>query len=496
MPDALPAEDERTPLLPSSSSPPSPDETTLAPTEEDLLAEAAAEVAAEGDHPLPKLQVFLLCWAAIVEPVAFFSIFPFINQMIFETGGVDEADVGFLSGVIESLFSLTQTVFMLLWGRAADRYGRKPVLVVSLAGVAVGSTLFGFSRTVWQMIVLRSVAGIFAGITVTVRTMLSENSTPKNQARAFSFFAFATNLGIFVGPLIGGALSKPCEQYPSIFGQLTLFVDYPYLLPCIAAGAMSGVGALLSVFFLHETRPLRDGKTHDHAVQIDPPPIREILAAPGVIPVIIIFQYALLLGIAFTAVAPIFFYTAIDLGGFGYSPAQISLYLAGCGISQAIWLLIAFPPLQRRLGTGNLLRICAWAWPVAFCFFPLLNALLRNGQTTAFWIIVPISVVGASGVSMAFTGVQLALNDIAPSHLALGTLNGLALSIMSAVRAITPATFASIFAYGIKYQILAGYFCWAVLIVTALGFIVALRWLPEKAEGRAVPVKAVDEPEA
>ncbi|KZT59576.1 MFS general substrate transporter [Calocera cornea HHB12733] len=385
---------------------------------------------------------------------------------------------------------------MLLWGRAADKYGRKPVLVISLAGVAIGSTLFGFSRNVLQMMLLRSFAGIFAGITVTVRTMLSENSNPNNQARAFSFFAFATNLGIFVGPLIGGALSKPCEQYPFIFGKFALFVDFPYLLPCIAAGAMSGAGAILSMFFLKETRPIRDGKTHDHAVPIAPPSIREILAAPGVLPVIIIFQFAMLLGTAFTAVAPIFFTMSIALGGFGFSPAQISLYLAGCGISQALWLLVAFPPLQRRLGTGNLLRVCAWAWPVAFCFFPLLSALLRNGQTTAFWLIVPLSVIGASGVSMAFTGVQLALNDIAPSHLALGTLNGLALSLMSAVRAITPALFASIYAYGVKYQILAGYFCWAVLIATALGFVVALRWLPPQAEGRAEPAKVVDEREA
>ncbi|EJU00550.1 MFS general substrate transporter [Dacryopinax primogenitus] len=450
----------------------------------------------DGDHPLPKLQIFLLCWGAIVEPIAFFSIFPFINQMIFETGGVDEASVGFLSGVIESIFSLTQTVFMLLWGRAADRYGRKPVLVISLAGVTVASTFFGFSQTVWQMIVLRSVAGVFAGITVTVRTMISENSTPKNQARAFSFFAFATNLGIFVGPLIGGALSKPCTQYPTVFGNFALFEQYPYLLPCIAAGAMSGVGALLSVLFLKETRPIRDGKTHDHATIIQPPRIKEILAAPGVIPVIIIYQYALLLGIAFTAVAPIFFYTPIPLGGFGYSPPQISLFLAGCGISQAVWLLVAFPIFQRKWGTGNLLRACAWAWPISFSLFPLLSALIRNGQETLYWTLVPVAVVGPSGVSMAFTAVQLALNDIAPSHLALGTLNGLALSLMSAVRAVTPATFASIFAFGIKHQILAGYLAWAVMIVTAVGFIVVLRWLPEKAEGRPILKKPLDEQDA
>jgi MFS family permease len=66
----------------------------------------------------------------------------------------------------ESLFSLTQMILMITWGRAADRFGRKPVLVFSLVGVAVATALFGLSRTVWQMIVLRCLAGVFAGTVV------------------------------------------------------------------------------------------------------------------------------------------------------------------------------------------------------------------------------------------------------------------------------------------------------------------------------------------
>jgi len=55
---------------------------------------------------------------------------------------------------------------MVLWGRAADRLGRKPVLVFSLTGVGIATGLFGFSKTVWQMILFRCVAGISAGTIV------------------------------------------------------------------------------------------------------------------------------------------------------------------------------------------------------------------------------------------------------------------------------------------------------------------------------------------
>ncbi|EHL01294.1 hypothetical protein M7I_2762 [Glarea lozoyensis 74030] len=52
------------------------------------------------DKPLPKLQIALLCFARLIEPMAFFGIFPFVNKMIQETGGLKEEDVGFYSGLI------------------------------------------------------------------------------------------------------------------------------------------------------------------------------------------------------------------------------------------------------------------------------------------------------------------------------------------------------------------------------------------------------------
>lgn len=55
------------------------------------------------DKPLPRAQIFLLCYCRVVEPIAFFSIFPYINQMILATGGVREEDVGFYSGLIVCL---------------------------------------------------------------------------------------------------------------------------------------------------------------------------------------------------------------------------------------------------------------------------------------------------------------------------------------------------------------------------------------------------------
>ena len=161
-------------------------------------------------------------------------------------------DVGFYAGLIESLFSVTQMLCMIHWGWLADRIGRRPVLVVSNLGVAVGSAAFGFSTSVWQMILFRCLCGLFAGSMVTVRTMFSENSTAKTQARAFSFYAVAGNLGIFIGPLIGGSLADPAHQYPKVFGRVELFRQHPYALPALVSGGFSLTSALMNTVFLKE----------------------------------------------------------------------------------------------------------------------------------------------------------------------------------------------------------------------------------------------------
>lgn len=153
--------------------------------------------------PFPYLQILVLCFVSLGEPLAYFSIFPYVNEMIFRTGDIPEAEVGYWAGFIESLFSLVQMGLMIFYGRAADRLGRKPVLVFSMAGVSGAVALFGLSRTLWQMILFRCVAGLFAGSVVTIRCMLSENCDRAGQAKAFSWFMFTRQLGILFGPIIG-----------------------------------------------------------------------------------------------------------------------------------------------------------------------------------------------------------------------------------------------------------------------------------------------------
>jgi hypothetical protein len=123
---AIKASNETTPLLATIAAGP-----TAEPTEASPQADQVDDY--DEDAPLPKLQIGLLCLCRLVEPVAFFAIFPYINQMI-ENSGVATEDVGFYSGLIESLFSATQMCVMIFWGKVRDSPQGSIITLLILVG--------------------------------------------------------------------------------------------------------------------------------------------------------------------------------------------------------------------------------------------------------------------------------------------------------------------------------------------------------------------------
>ena len=101
--------------------------------------------------------------------------------------------------------------------------------------------------------------------------------------------------------------------------------------------------------------------------------------------------------------APVFWFTSVELGGFSFQENTISWFLALGGISQALWMLLVFPFLQPRISTGGVLKACACVWPFLFALNPIANLVLRAHKDAVFWTIAPIAVVFGSGCSMAFS---------------------------------------------------------------------------------------------
>lgn len=198
--------------------------------------------------------------------------------------------------------------------------------------------------------------------------------------------------------MAGGGLANPADQFPRVF-DTPLWRQYPYALATFVAGALVLSSAATSLLFLKETLKRKS----DGASKTEPPMTTwEVLKAPGVAMVLYIQGHTMLLSLSYTAVSPVFMYTNVRLGGFGFSDQQIAMFLAIAGASQAFWILLVFPPLQKKFSTGTVLRGTAMAWPFFMAAYPILNEFLRNGWTLAFWIITPIAFVIGSGVAMVF----------------------------------------------------------------------------------------------
>ncbi|GAA5865394.1 hypothetical protein JCM3774_005622 [Rhodotorula dairenensis] len=214
--------------------------------------------------PLPLKQVLVLCLMRFAEPVAFSLIFPFISQFIEDLKVTDDPSrIGYYAGIIESLFAFTTFSTVLAWGRLSDRIGRKPVLIIGLTGVTVSIVSFGMSKAFWMLVVSRCFGGALNGNVAVIKSMLGEITDESNQARAFSFLPLAWSLGSVIGPLLGGYLSHPAEQFPSVFGHSAFLKANPYALPCLIGALFPFFGALLGIFFLEETlKPTRPLGVH------------------------------------------------------------------------------------------------------------------------------------------------------------------------------------------------------------------------------------------
>lgn len=97
-----------------------------------------------------------------------------------------------------------------------------------------------------------SSAGVLNGNVGVIKASLGELSDHTNEARAFVFLPPSWTLGAALGPMIGGFLADPAEQYPKYFGNNAFFLKYRYALPCFVGSIFPVIGIVIGLFFLQE----------------------------------------------------------------------------------------------------------------------------------------------------------------------------------------------------------------------------------------------------
>lgn len=120
-------------------------------------------------------------------------------------------------GLLFASYSIMQLLFTPILGRLSDRYGRRPILLISLLGTAAGFLILGLATTVWMLFLGRIIDGISGGNISTAQAYIADVTTPENRARGMGMIGAAFGLGFIFGPAIGGILSRWGINVPFLF---------------------------------------------------------------------------------------------------------------------------------------------------------------------------------------------------------------------------------------------------------------------------------------
>lgn len=174
-----------------------------------------------------KINLYTIWVTQIVSLMSFNFGIPFMSYYIQELGVTNPSDVKMFIGLLSAAAGISAGVMAPVWGRMADKYGKKMMLLRAIIAGGVVMLGMGLSANVYQLLFFRFIQGIFTG-TITASAALVASSTPENRLGfALGFLATSTQIGSSVGPALGGMVAEWFGYRNSfIFGGVLLLLDF------------------------------------------------------------------------------------------------------------------------------------------------------------------------------------------------------------------------------------------------------------------------------
>lgn len=365
-------------------------------------------------HRLPILFIVL---TVTIDAMGIGLIMPVMPALIAEIDGGSVAHAAVWGGVLSTAFAVMQFLFGPILGALSDRFGRRPVLLVSLLVMAADYAVMALAQSMWLLLVMRLIGGITAATHSTANAYMADISAPHEKAARFGLVAAGFGIGFVLGPVLGGVLA-----------------EYGTRAPFWAAGALALANALLGFAVLSET--VTDKIRRAFVWRRANPfgalrAVTRLAGLRGMISVYFLFQVA-------TAVYPaVWAYFLTEK--FGWSEAMIGVSLGVYGGFYALVMGFAVRPSIARLGERGTVIFGLWIETVSL----VILAFIGNGLLLLAFI--PVAALGALALPALQGSMSRAVSDDAQ-----GELQGVLASVTSLAMILAPLAMTQTFAFFIR----------------------------------------------
>lgn len=356
----------------------------------------------------PLIVIFI---AIVLDAVGIGLIFPILPSLLKEVTGAD--NVAPYIGTMTALYAAMQFVFAPVLGALSDRLGRRPVLLISLAGAAVNYLFLAFASNLWMLFIGRAIAGLTSANISVAMAYITDISPEEKRARRFGLFNAMFGIGFIFGPVLGGALG-----------------DHWLRLPFIAAAVLNGFNLLLALFILPESRiPSREKL--DLSALNPLAPLRSVLSVKSVLPIIAIFFIFSATGEAYGTCWALW-------GGdtFQWNGLWVGLSLGTFGICQTLAQAFLPGPAVKLLGA----RATILTGIAGVCVALVVMALAT--ESWMIFAIMPVFALGGIGVP-ALQALATAQVDDSQQ----GQFQGVLASTVSLASIVSPLAFSSVYLF-------------------------------------------------
>ncbi|HMU42367.1 MAG TPA: MFS transporter [Ignavibacteriaceae bacterium] len=215
-----------------------------------------------------KSALSLIFLTVFIDLLGFGILIPILPVFAIKILGVDETAIG----VTIAIYSFTQFFFNPIFGKLSDKFGRRPLIVISLLLNAIGYILFAFTNSYWMLLTSRIIAGIGGSSIGVAQAFIADVTTREERSKGMGLIGAAFGLGFVFGPLIGGLLS-----------------EYGYMVTGFASAGFSMLAFVLTLILLPESNLNRTAAALNKRKILDVAAIKKIFQKPDLALLITLF---------------------------------------------------------------------------------------------------------------------------------------------------------------------------------------------------------------